>query len=598
MKRILSYTFWISLSIFSGIFFSFLFVKAAGSSFNYLANLIDFKPIIYVSQPISYASDGDKEVKASSEAIKEIKSFPSISAEAFLVADLKNGTIIKQKNKESVLSIASLTKLMTAAISLEALNQHNLIAITEETIREGYGDYGRLQLGEKITAGELLYPLLLESSNDAAIALAVAYGKENFVKLMNQKAGALDMPNTFFEEPSGISEKNTSTVEDLFSLAQYLYNNKKYILDITKKEEFQFWKNNNSFAGDERYLGGKNGYIDVSLDTTLMIFSLPLMESDNRDIAIILLRSQNKKKDISAILDWLESFESKVFDYEEVSLIFVGDMMLDRDVEKSVINNGGDFSFLFQKAGFIKEYDISFGNLEGPVSDKGDDLGNLYSFRMQPGALSALEEIGFDVLSVANNHIGDWGKDAFEDTIFRLEKENILTVGGGLNKSDAARPKIIEVNELKIGFIGFSDVGPGWLAAEEKESGILITDESFVEIVGEAAKEVDALAVSLHFGEEYQKTHNNRQEYLSRMAIDNGAKIIVGHHPHVAQDTEEYKNGFIAYSLGNFIFDQNFSQETMRGAVLEIKLAEGGAIKSSQIKTIQLNQFYQPELID
>ncbi|MEK9186325.1 MAG: CapA family protein [Patescibacteria group bacterium] len=596
MKRIFSYAFWISFSVFSGVFLTFLLAKAADSSFNYLANLIDFKPMVYVNQSVSYASDNYKETKNDGGAIRETKPFPSISAEAFLVADIKNGTITQQKNKEEILPIASITKLMVAAVSIETLNQHNPIAITEEILKEGYGNYGSLRSGETITAGEMLYPLLLESSNDAAVALATARGKENFIKLMNQKAGALGMLNTNFEESSGISEKNTSTAQDLFLMAQHLYNNEKWILNITKKEEFRFWKNNSSFAGDERYLGGKNGYTEASFDTALALFSLPSKESENKDMAIILLRSQNRKKDINAILTWLESEESPSI--KGASLIFVGDIMLDRDVEKSVINNGGDFSFLFQKAGFIKEYDIAFGNLEGPVSDKGGDLNNLYSFRMRPEALSALKEAGFDVLSVANNHTGDWGKNAFEDTLFRLEKENILAVGGGLSKSDAARPKIIGVNELKIGFLGFSDLGPNWLKAAQDKAGILITDESFVEIVGEAAKEVDALIVSLHFGEEYQKIHNKRQEYLSRAAIDNGARIVIGHHPHVAQDTEEYKDGLIAYSLGNFIFDQDFSEETMKGAALEIILAKNGTIKSSQIKTIQLNRFYQPELID
>lgn len=589
---------------------SFLFVKAADYSFGRLAKLIDFGPIVYINQSISYASGDSNQTQSpaddstpkekekeqtSSETIRATKPFPLISAEAFLVADLKNGFIIKQKNKNKVLPIASLTKLMTAIVSLETLNQHKGVTVTGEILNEGYGNYGQLQSGETITAGELLYPLLLESSNDAAIALAAAYGKENFIKLMNQKAAALGMSNTLFEEPSGISDKNASTAEDLFRLARYLYDDKRYVLNITKEEEFQSWENNNSFAGDERFLGGKNGYIDISLDTTVALFSLPLMESENRDMAVILLRSQNRKKDIGLILNWLESEAS---DYGEVSLLFAGDIMLDRGVEKSVINNGGDFSFLFQKAGFIKEYDIAFGNLEGPVSDKGEDLNNLYSFRMSPETAEALKEAGFDVLSIANNHAGDWGEGAFKDTVFRLEKENILAVGGGINEPDAARPKTAEVNGLKIGFLGFSDVGPNWLRATRDKAGILIADESLGDVIKEAAKNSDTLVVSFHFGEEYQKTHNKRQENLSRAAIDAGAKIVVGHHPHVTQDIEKYQEGIIAYSLGNFIFDQNFSEETMEGAALEVILSKNGEIKSTNMKTIKLNKYYQPGLVE
>ena len=140
-------------------------------------------------------------------------------------------------------------------------------------------------------------------------------------------------------------------------------------------------------------------------------------------------------------------------------------------------------------------------------------------------------------------------------------------------------------------------MGPNWLKATQDKAGILIADESFGAVIKEAAEKVDALVVSLHFGEEYQRIHNKRQEDLSHTAIDSGAKIVVGHHPHVTQDMENYTGGLIAYSLGNFIFDQNFSEETMRGAALEIKLSKNGEIKSADIKTVQLNEFYQPELI-
>jgi len=85
------------------------------------------------------------------------------------------------------------------------------------------------------------------------------------------------------------------------------------------------------------------------------------------------------------------------------------------------------------------------------------------------------------------------------------------------------------------------------------------------------------LVVSFHFGEEYQATHNARQEYLAHKAIDDGAKIIIGSHPHVAEDTEVYKNGFIAYSLGNFVFDQSWSKPTMQGMLLEMKLNRDGS---------------------
>lgn len=280
----------------------------------------------------------------------------------------------------------------------------------------------------------------------------------------------------------------------------------------------------------------------------------------------------------------------------KVSMLFTGDIMLDRDVERAVLQNGkGDFSFLFENAEFLNKADITFGNLEGPMSDKGGDAGSNFSFRMNPLGLYGLDNAGFDILSVANNHAGDWGRDAFEDTLLRLKGKEILAVGGGMNKSEASRVKIIEKNGIKIGFLGFSDVGPKWLEAGENNPGISLVDEDFMEVIKKAAQEVDCLVVSIHFGEEYQKISNERQKEIAMSAINAGAKIVIGHHPHVIQEIENYDAGVIAYSLGNFIFDQNFSEETMQGAVLKITVDKKGIadIKESVVK---LNKFYQPSL--
>lgn len=281
-----------------------------------------------------------------------------------------------------------------------------------------------------------------------------------------------------------------------------------------------------------------------------------------------------------------------------IHLIFVGDIMLDRGVKNSVLDNAdGDFSFLFQNMNFIKEPDIAFGNLEGVISSVGEDSGKSYSFRFSPEVLDVLKNIGFDVLSVANNHSADWGSDAFEENIFRLENEKVLPVGGGINKKDASGVKIIDKDGIRIGFLGFSDVGPNWFSAKENKAGILVVDENYEYLVRKASRETDVLIVSLHFGEEYQNGSNNRQKDIARLAIDSGAKIVVGHHPHVIQEIETYKDGIIAYSLGNFIFDQNFSKETMEGLALEVYL-EGDEIVATKQNKIKLNKYYQPELVD
>ena len=278
-----------------------------------------------------------------------------------------------------------------------------------------------------------------------------------------------------------------------------------------------------------------------------------------------------------------------------LTLVFGGDIMLDRGVKNSVLKNfDRDYGALFINLDIFKKADISFINLEGPVSDQGKDLHNLYSFRMDPAIIPVLKEYGISIVSVANNHVGDWGRIAYTDTLRGLQKNEILFTGGGLNKTEAEKPTIIEKNNIRIGFLAFSDVGPNWMGATETEPGLLLAnDPNFDTIIQNASKQVDDLIVSFHFGEEYKTIHSARQEFLAHKAIDDGAKIIIGTHPHVVEDTEVYKNAFIAYSLGNLIFDQYFSPNTMQGMLLKINLKKDGNM-STEKDTVKLNRFFQP----
>ncbi len=292
-----------------------------------------------------------------------------------------------------------------------------------------------------------------------------------------------------------------------------------------------------------------------------------------------------------------EIVEEPIVDQATTSLIFVGDIMMDRGVKRSVIVNGaGDYDYLFHRSSFLSHADIAFANLEGPVSDKGVDRHNLYSFRMDPKSVEALLGAGFDVLSVANNHMGDWGREAFVDTLVRLGEAGIVYVGGGLSQNTAEAVKVIEKNGTRFGFVAFSDVGPNDLSAVGDQAGIVIaSDETVMRVVGEAASQVDVLVASFHFGDEYKLAPNDRQKKLARLAIDSGAQIVVGHHPHVIEPVEYYRDGVIVYSLGNFIFDQYFSVETMTGGVLYVDVVDHKIARVST-STVSLNNFFVPEL--
>jgi len=619
---------WIIFSVIVGIFLTSLILLI----FNRIKNENIFQPKGNLASAVQLvASETISNANKSQYfyANKDQSGGPKVSAKAFLVGDLNTGEVILSKNQDQKFPIASTSKLMTALVATE-INIPDNIAQVNKTALATEGKNGELKLGEKIKITDLLYPLLLESSNDAAEMLALYFGRDSFISKMNQEAERLQMTSTSYEDPSGLSSNNVSTSSDMFKLAGYLIQKQPDLFEITTKRSYSnkkhSWSNISQFLEKDGYLGGKSGYTDPAKQTVISLFNLPLGQTGFRPIAITLLQSEDRKKDVENILKYLKIYiyyggeadantnwvQEKIGipdikDPNFVTLAFAGDTMLDRGVKNSVLRNfNNDYSALFEKSkelrDVLKKSDIVFVNLEGTASDQGADQKNLYSFRMNPAVIPALKGAGISVLSLANNHIGDWGTSAFIDTLARLKENEILYTGGGNNNEEAEKPTIIEKYGMKIGFLGFSDVGPNGMKAGVEKAGILLaSNPRFDEIIQNASKQVDYLIVSFHFGDEYKPKHNARQESLAHRAIDDGAKIIIGSHPHVVEDTEVYSPkdctqnscvGFIAYSLGNFIFDQSWSKPTMQGMLLEIKLNRDGSMTVQKDAT-QINSVFQ-----
>ena len=252
------------------------------------------------------------------------------------------------------------------------------------------------------------------------------------------------------------------------------------------------------------------------------------------------------------------------FSEKEIRLLFVGDVMMTRYVEKKIKKFNKEYIYPFEKIlNYLKTFDYVIANLEGPISDKGVKVGSKYSFRMKPEVAEALSKANINIVNLANNNIFDYGKVAFEDTLKNLEKNNIKYFG------NSYEPLIIEKEGVKIGFLGFSDFLKH-LEVKENKTGIATVNDNLSEIIKKAKEKVDILIVSFHWGEEYKKIANERQRKIAKIAIDSGADLVIGHHPHIIQNIEKYKDKFIFYSLGNFIFDQNFSKETMIGGGVEV----------------------------
>ena len=283
---------------------------------------------------------------------------------------------------------------------------------------------------------------------------------------------------------------------------------------------------------------------------------------------------------------------------EPIVLMFTGDVMLDRGVEWSINKyGGGNFKFPFLKiTEELNKADILFGNLESVISDKGQKVGSIYSFRTELGAMEGLTFAGFDVVSVANNHIFDYSRAAMEDSFKRLKAAGIDYAGGGFNETEAHSPVIKEIDGTKIAFLTYTNLGFAHWVAGNTQSGITnLTTESLEEDIKETRKRADLVIVSFHFGDEYQTKSNANQQFWAHLAIDSGADLIIGHHPHVVQEIENYKRKYIAYSLGNFIFDQGFSKETMEGLLLKV-VVENAKIKEIIPIDIKINKFFQPEI--
>src|SRR3989344_1121200 len=219
---------------------------------------------------------------------KEASAGPKVSARAFLVGDLDTGEVIIAKNQDKKIPLASVSKLMTAVVATEITKPENTTTINKEALAT-YGKNGELRLGEKIKVSDLIYPLLLESSNDAAEALALYFGREDFISKMNQVADKLKMSDTIYEDPSGLSPDNQSTVADMFKLTGYITKELPDLFEITTQKSYSNkkhnWSNISQFSGKAGYVGGKSGYTDAARQTVVSLFSLPLAEKSDRPVA-------------------------------------------------------------------------------------------------------------------------------------------------------------------------------------------------------------------------------------------------------------------------------------------------------------------------
>jgi poly-gamma-glutamate synthesis protein (capsule biosynthesis protein) len=264
---------------------------------------------------------------------------------------------------------------------------------------------------------------------------------------------------------------------------------------------------------------------------------------------------------------------------EPVRLAFVGDILLASSVEKLMRREGFEYPYAMAQP-YLREPDLTIGNLENPITTRGTPAENKkFVFKGSPDLLPSLLEAGIDFVSLANNHTLDQGVEGLLDTMAHLDEAGIKHAGAGLSDEEAFTPAVFDVKGLSIAVFSLSRVVPDvtW-KADKNHPGVAETYDSrrAVAAIGQAREEHDLIVVYAHWGEELKREPRDIEKKLAREFIDAGADIVVGAHPHVLQGFEYYNGGWIAYSLGNFIFNVTTNKETRDTGVLNAVCTKGG----------------------
>jgi poly-gamma-glutamate synthesis protein (capsule biosynthesis protein) len=292
------------------------------------------------------------------------------------------------------------------------------------------------------------------------------------------------------------------------------------------------------------------------------------------------------------------SSASATADTADIVISAVGDIMLDGTARPVMAEQGYDYPFV-KMLPYFSSAQIVFGNVEGPLTDRGTpEQDKTFVFRSPPGKVAAaLKAAGFNVVSLANNHTLDYGADGLKQTIEALDAAGIQHAGAGADLMAARQPALIQANGLKIAILAYSMTLPESFFAGPEKAGTAFGHEAQVSAdVTAARKQADIVLVSFHWGQEGKTVLRDYQIRLGHAAIDAGASAVIGHHPHILQGIEQYKDGIILYSLGNFTFG-SYSMKSPRSAVAQLRF-RNARLQDVRLFPINVNNFevqFQPQ---
>jgi len=272
----------------------------------------------------------------------------------------------------------------------------------------------------------------------------------------------------------------------------------------------------------------------------------------------------------------------------------VGDIMLARGVAAAMQRHGRDYP-IEKVRDHIATADLAFANLESPIGVTGRPLpGKQIWFRSAPESVHLLTSLGLDGVTIANNHIMDYDTENFLETLEILDRIGLPYVGGGRDVAAARKPLVLEAQGVRVAFLGYSefadiywdlDYRKSFAAGLERPGVAGIHDQWLAEDIKLAGAQADLVIATFHWGEEFQNYPTSEQRRLARLSIDLGADAVIGYHPHAIQGFEIYKEGFIAYSTGNFIMDRQDTDLARESMILDLYVNKDG-LKSVVVQPV------------
>jgi poly-gamma-glutamate capsule biosynthesis protein CapA/YwtB (metallophosphatase superfamily) len=268
-------------------------------------------------------------------------------------------------------------------------------------------------------------------------------------------------------------------------------------------------------------------------------------------------------------------------EFPAATVIIVGDIMLGRQVNIEMAKRG-DYSWPFhQTSDLLTDADLTLGNLETPIVPGCPFSSEGMVFCAVPRSVEGLTWAGIDAVSLANNHANTYGKSGLDETLSSLQQAAVHPILGGTMI-------VRDIRGIRIGVLAFND-----------SDKVLDLDRA-VSMTRASSRQVDILIGLLHWGVEYQAEPTSRQREVGHRLVDEGMDVIVGAHPHRVQPVEEYRGKLIAYSLGNFVFDQMWWEETRRGEVMRLRLTKtlDGVSVSHEMIGVEIHNYGQPAVTE